>query len=360
MYELFSSPPRRLGGQIVVPRFKDVSLRIKSDVEKVVDFYQHGTFFAKTDHLLVRLISAMNVPLRYDLDHYYDVAVARTQAVCNGLSLTSSVHSGKWFKGIFYKDSDEVVIGYVGENRPMEAAKDWRRIQAVKVLDHPVSNLKYMIPNGNGHNIEEGLAVISIDLPLLMVQYRCFMETEHIRQLEDSEGPVLGARDFIGKYVLPNMLYSQTDIAIINRLVNLHTGAPMGDSRTKHPFFTSDYTLLLDRGLEEVLDRISTLKMRYRDLLGQIPSVFNDFPLQMPDIAETRQVWWALFLARWKMTKFLFEVGGEEARHYNQSELNVLKIDLKRFASDNVFKAELTADMFGDFNYETKQILAAL
>lgn len=356
MYNLFSNPPRALGGQIVTPRFRDVEKRLVENVEKVVQYHRHGAFFVRTDHLLVRLISMVNAPLRYELDRYYEVASARSLPAANSLSLTSSINRGQWFRDIFYFGCDEIIIAYEGTDSPIELAKDWRNLQPVKVLDCPVSNMALMLPNGKAHNVEEGLAVIGIDIPMLMIQYRGFMLHQQFL-LQQGKGENLGARNFVAKYVLPNMLYRQTDLAIHNRLFNLQSGEPMGASRKKYPFFLSDYSDLLDKGLEEVLKRISTLRLRYRDILEQIPKVFNDYPLQMPDVAETRPVWWALFLTRMKATQFLMDVAGEQGRHYNQSELNALKIDLKRFQSDNVFKAVLPVEMYDEVSYQLKQML---
>lgn len=305
----------------------------------------------------------MNVPMSYDLDRYYEVATARALAVANGLSFTSTINPGAWYKGVFYHGSKELIITHTGNDIPSELAKDWKNLQTVKVLESPVSNLKYMLPDGRRHNVEAGLAVISIDIPCLMVQYRQFLIEQNngaVIEGDNRTGENIGTRHFVGKYVLPNMLYSQTDLAIHRRLFNLLSGAPMGDSLQKHPFFISDYTELLDKGLLEILERVSVTKMRYRDVLEQIPKVFSGYPLRMPDLAETRQVWWALFLTRLDAIRFLFDVGGEEGRHYNAVELNALKIDLKRLKSENVLKAKLPPDTYGDVQYELNRMFALL
>ena len=356
MYSLFSNPTRALAGHIVAPRFNDAEKRIVEDVEKVISYHRNGTFFSKTDHLLVRLINQMDVPLSYDLDRYYEVATARALSVANSLRLTSSINVGDWFNGVFYHGSKEIILAYTNDDNPVELIKDWRNLQAVKVLECPVSNLAYMLPDGRPHNIEEGLVVIGIDIPMLMIQFRGFVTLQLQRQAR-GEDTNLGIRDFVGKYVIPNMLYSQTDLAIHNRLFNLQSGAPMGASRKRHVFFTSNYTALVDKGLSVILKRLETTRMHYRDVLESIPKVFKDFPLSMPDIAETRQVWWALFLSRLKATEFLLNVAGEQGRHYNQTEVNALRIDLKRFKSDNVFKSFLPPDMYGDVNYQLKELL---
>ena len=357
MYSLFSSPPRPLAGTIVSPRFKDVEAKILHDVSRVVDYYRYGTFFSKTDHLLVRLIHSMGVPLSYDLDKYYEVAAARALTTANSVGFTSSLSPGKWHDSVFYGGCLELIIAYSGQDNPNELVKDWRNLQAVKVVEHPVSNLGYTLPNGKMNNDEYGLAVISIDIPMLMVQYRGFVLEQYARRLEGDE-TILGVRDFIGKFVIPNMLHSQTDIVIFNRVFNKFYNLPQGEVIRKHPFYLSDYSELLDKGLEDIIKRITTVKMRYRDVLEHIPKVYSDYPYKMPDIAETRQVYWALFLSRLRLMTFLFDIEGEDGRHYNQASLNELKIDLKRFKSENIFNSVLPSSISENVNAELDRMFS--
>lgn len=356
MYSLFSVPSRVLAGQLVVSRFKDVSTRIREDVEKVIQYHRIGTSFVATDHLLLRMLFSLNIPLTYDLDHYYSVAVQRALPVANSLNLTTAINPGKLFNGEFYYGCDEIILAYSDEDRPDELIKNWRELEPVKVLQHPVSNMRYLLPDGMKANTERGLAVIGINVSELAVMWRGFMLAELVHERDVPEAPKLGIRNFLGKYVIPNMLRSQTDLAIINRLINLYTGEPMGDYLVAPKFHISDYTRLLDTGLLEVLDRLKGAKMRYRDMLAQIPSIYRDFPLKMPDIAETRQVYWALYLARLKEIGFLLAIGGQEAIQFNGPLINELKTDLKRFKADRTFEAMLPDAMCREVSYAIKDI----
>lgn len=357
MYTLFSEPKRHYGSLIKAANFDNVEARILEDVGRVVDYYRGGTFGVRNDHLLVRLIINMNVPLSYDLDHYYEVAVARSLFTANGLELTSSISAGKWFNGVFYNGCQELIIACNGDSSPSELMKDWRNLAPVKVLECPVSNMKYMLPDGSPHNIETGTAYLSIDIPMLMLQFRGFVLSEAARVRENPESARFGIRNFVAKYVIPNMLHTQTDNVIRNRMINLFLGAPMGDSRKRHPFHISDYTATLDKGLNELNTHLTRKKADYLTYLAQIPHVYNDLPHQMPDMAETRQVYWALFVTRFKLMDYLWEISGEEGRAFNKTYINQLKIDLKRFKSDNIFQGVLPIALLDDVNYFSRQVL---
>ena len=359
MYNLFTNPPKPLVRPITIPRFYDVEKRIIADVEHVIDFYRSGTFFVPANHLLGRIITAMGVPLSYPLFQYYEVAKARCGQVGTLMRLTSPVNYGKWFNGVFYHGCNELILSVTSEDSADELIKDWRNLEPVRVLEHPLSNLKYMIPNGRPSNVESGLAVISIDIPKLMVMWRGYILTQQsLREENDSASTSLGS--FIARYVLANMLKSQTDLVIINRMINLFRGAPMGDSILHYNFYISDYTEMLDDGLMDGLKRITELPMSYRDVLNQIPSIFNDYPLGMPDIAETRQVWWALFLTRFRLTNFLFDVAGERGRHFNRGLLNAFKINIRELRSDNILKKAVVPELYMDLEYEINRMMKEL
>lgn len=337
MYALFNSYQRAYKGHLEIPLWNDVEKRFVADVDRVVEYYRYGSFAAKNTNLIVRLIQSMNVPIQYPVERYHEVAAARALFVSNAFGITSAINVGRIHQGEFYHGCDEIILAHLGENQFISAdqAQGWRDFQAVKVLDHPVSNLKFMLPNGIHHNTEQGLAVIAIDVPLLMVQYREFLYDQQRRNFEQ-DGAHYGVTHFVYKYVFPNMLYSQTDLVLFNRLYNLWLGKPHGDSVRRHPFYLTDHSDVLDRALRQILRRVESTPMPYTDVLRQLPRLFNDHQLDMPDIAETRQVWWALWLTRQKAMRFLWDVPGESGRRQNGTWINRLKVESRELIRENV------------------------
>lgn len=354
MYSLFSTPPKKLGGSIQLPRFHDVEKAVVRDIERITDYCRYGSFAVKTNHFLVRLILSMNLPLEYDSVQYYGLANQRALYVANSLGLTSSISKGRLHQGEFYHGCDEVIIAHLGEDLASELEKNWRDLTPVRPLDHPLTNMGYTVPDGIEKNTETGLAVIGIDIPMLMMQYRGFRLDQMARSAAGSDES-LGPHHFVYRYVLTNMIKPQTDLVIFNRLFNLMNGIPMGECIKRHPFHVTDAREHLDRQLEEVLERLQKLALPYQNVIEQIPRVFNNRPFDMPDVAETRQVWWALFTARYKAMDFLWDVCGERGRRLNGSLVNQLKLDVKSFRIENVWKSVLPPDMASDMAYETSR-----
>ena len=119
----------------------------------------------------------------------------------------------------------------------------------------------------------------------------------------------------------------------------------MGKAYRKLPFSTTDITGVLDKALRLYLLRLVDSRRLYSDSMMQLPSMFSECPLRLPDMVETRQVYWALFLSRMKQMEFFLSIGGEKGKNMNRQLINELKIQIKRFESDGVFKGRLTPDI---------------
>ena len=217
MYDLFTNTRKLYSGLISDFVLNNISRRTIEDVDRVIQYYRDGSFSTRNDHILARLINTIGTPLSYDLDYYYEVTIARSLYAANSLKLTSSISAGQWHVGNFYYNCPEIVIAYNGNDNPHELAKNWKELQPVKVLEAPVSNMRYLLPDGNNNSSERGLVVIGVDLAMLMVQYKCFMDIQAERSFS-GEDSVLTTKHFVAKYVLPNMVKSQTDIALFNHL----------------------------------------------------------------------------------------------------------------------------------------------
>jgi len=362
MYELFTKRFTSNNSVIRVPAFDYIRRTYQKEVARIVEYYQSRVYAVKSNHLLCRLLTTALVPMSYDLERYTEAAFTRSPYVAKHFNFTSEINYGEVFKGIFYgKGCDELIIYYDEYFDAAEVLVDWKKIQAVKVITHPVSNLGLLLPNGNKNNREEGLAVISINLPLLLVQYRGFILQQASKFVEEETDSLLAVSHFVHMYVLPNMLYSHADMVLVNRTMNLYYGAPMGEALTRHPFAVSDYSDKVDRSLNLILKKIQNNSMFYYSSLKNIPSFFSEDSQEsmlLPDLAETRQVWWALLLSRLYLMKFLLDAGGTEGIANNGRYVNDLKIDVKRMLRDNSMKAKLPKDLYHDVSYVLEDILA--
>lgn len=69
---------------------------------------------------------------------------------------------------------------------------------------------------------------------------------------------------------------------------------------------------------------------------------------ELPDIAQTRQVIWALVLARLSMLSFLFKVTKLRPREINAAEVNRIHWKLSLYKTEKALQRILPGDAFND------------
>jgi len=201
--------------------------------------------------------------------------------------------------------------------------------------------------------------VIAINIPMLAVQYRAFRLNEMLNaRFSDSQRSVM---QFVHMYVLPNMLPSQTDLTMFNRMDNLQKGAPIGQSSKNHPFYLPE--TYDKRSLKIQLDILSNFEKENSDfvtILRSIPAVTKesmDLVMRTPDVAPTRQVDWALTIARLPMLAFLVRVAPNGGKNRNQREINAIERAVRAYRTGNVMRSRLPAELYYDVQLEIDQVL---
>ena len=169
---------------------------------------------------------------------------------------------------------------------------------------------------------------------------------------------------FVHMYVLPNMLPSQTDLVIFNRIDNLSKGAPLGQSRKRHPFVLPDtYDRRSIRIQQDILRNLENDNPDFVTILRSIPAVSRDSMeqvLRTPDVAPTRQVDWAITISRLPGLAFLTRVAREGGRNRNQRELNAIARSVRLYQTGNVMKSRLPEDLYWDVQLEIDQVMKVI
>lgn len=361
MYKLFTKHYEINNGVVKPAAFDYIKRIYQRELEKIKEYYASRVYAVKSNHLLCRILTTATAPMSYELNRYVEVVIARSPYIAKHFNLTSEINYGTSFDGVFYGYNNiETIISYEEYFDALDAFTNWKKVQAVKVLMHPFSDLGLQLPNGKVSSIEYGNVTVAVNIPLLLVQYRGFVMQQY-GKLENADDSLLAVSHFVHMYVLPNMLDSHLELVILNRMMNLQFGAPMGQAVRKHPFPIIDYSSKLDKVLEEIHERISHSRRLYSMDLKNIPSIsYDDMQesLIVPDLAPTRQVWWAIFYSRLKVMKYLIDVGGNEGVAYNRDYINRLQIDIKRFKSEKIFDAMLDKDTLFELNDTFENILA--
>lgn len=347
MYQLFEDYNDPTVSVSKPPGFNYIARIYNREIQTIINYYKDRAFYLHNTHLLVRILNSFTVPIEASIDRYVEMATTRGPYIAKHFQMTNEINFGKIHDGIFYGEKvKEIILSVENYFSPFTIGKNWQSLRPVTVLDHPISDLHLLLPNGKVNSTAEGLAVIAVDIPLLLTQYRYFL----IEQQNNTES-VLGANHFVYKYVLPNMLHSHIDIVVLNRMMNLHYGAPMSSNLYRYQFPIVDYSQSVDKELKRTLSRLKNSRTQYFGYIQNMLSISNPSmsdSLNMPDLAKTRQVWWAMFLTRLKVMKFLIDIGSDNGVRTNGYYIGKLKLDIKRLTNERIYEVMLPQDMLYD------------
>jgi len=165
---------------------------------------------------------------------------------------------------------------------------------------------------------------------------------------------------FIHMYVLPNMLPAHLDLAIFNRINNLSLGAPLGESKRKHPFALPSYNSRMDDVLKQILHDTKNRNLEYEMILRTVPVVVKDTLDQvmlLPDVAPTRQIVWAEIIARIEAIDFMTRIGGVQSLGKNRATINYLIKFFRYIKNDKSLESYLPFGMYLDLKYKIEDIL---
>lgn len=324
MIDFFESYPSGNINGVFPPQWNFIKTGYLANVAKVQEFHHLYPTAVNASHFLVSLLQSIAVPMDVPLSKYYRYVEAKAQNLAMALGMTSSISKGKTHDGIFYGPGcPEILLSLDIYTDPDETYKNWENVSAVYPIWHPKSDMGLFFPTGETSSWENGLAVIAINIPQLAVQYRAFVEA----QKDNLSGESKSVQQFVGGYVLPNMLPAQTDLALYNRIEKAARGERDGlnTPRFKHSFTMPYYEAHLDVAIGHILDNVSTGAKEFDRILKIIPAFYQKDMMAvmvMPDVTPTSQVDWALCASRLPVIDFLIDRCEGYAAIKNQSILN--------------------------------------
>lgn len=364
MYTLFTSRSEPQYPVTMSPAFEMIRRNFQKEINKIIDYYHTRVFATQGNHLLVRLLMQAAVPASYSLDQFMSVVYARSPYIAKHFRFTSEIEYGIFHEGVFYGPGNkELIFSNEDYFDPYEATLNWKDQKPIKVLDHQISDLSLLLPNGKTNSTGQGFCAISINLPLLLCMYRAFLlDQDNRRRSSDGASMLLGTTHFVHMYVLPSMLYSHVDVALMNRMSNLFHELEMSKPIRKYVFHVIDQSDKVDKILLEVIRRLDGKRSNYAAYLENIPSVYHTSMLEslkMPDFSKTRQVYWALIVSRLAVMNFLLQLGGENGVASNGVFINELKKICKYLTNENILGAMLPPAQYIDVTQFIDSVLAA-
>lgn len=343
---------------IVPPSWRHIKDGLTRNYSTVMNYYNNRVMAVRSNHLLIRLLTGLGVSYSHHIERYHQIVEAKSLSYSMGFKLTSSLYRGALFKNVFYGENvTEVLMATDEVFNPYEAYDNWKTLKPVKCVYHNRSDLDLLLPNGKTSGTEEGLAVISINIPMLAIQFRAFLEETYKYFLEDN-ALLSPASHFIHMYVLPGMLESQLDIALFNRAYNISIGRPMTQATKQHPFYITDYSVEVDKHYTKIVDYLKTNDKDFKSVFETLQAFSGNFNeiLRLPEIASTRQVAWTEVISRLNCIDFLTSVTQDKGWRRNAASMNMFKRTFTMFASDATIKHALP----NEYKYEIDRTVSSI
>jgi hypothetical protein len=341
MQKFFNTLPGVAHGTLQSRNWEYAKSGILRNIDSAIKYYSTRDFTVKSQHLLVRILHSLGVSQSVNFDRYYDIIDYKALRIGSTFGLTSSISYGDIHEGIFFgPNSKEIIIAINESFNHYDVYRNWKTMKSVNVIAYPRSDLGLMLGNGKDNDTAGGISVITINIAMLAIQYRAFCYEQYKISLDG--GNTRTASHFVHQYILPNMLYSQVDIAIFNRFSNLVLGAPMSESKTKHPFFLLEYDKNVDEYLSMILKYLESNPRDFENILQILPSLSKknmQEVMVLPNYAPTKQMAVAEIASRIDVLNILTLVAPDNGTRLNQSDINFFLREFKSYSRENIFNS---------------------
>lgn len=356
MYSLFRDRPTRLLGQTLDPNLRYVRAQYDVLIKDVKNYYRRNPKYVDSKNMFALIIQQFVINTKVDDATWANSVERYARGFMKEFGITTPINKGRIHpNGITLgPQTEECVIASFDKFDLNGLGKTWRDLTPVKYLYHTRTDCTLPIMNnttpGRGHG------VISINIPMLMIQYRYW------RRWQESLGVIQfeNSYRFVGSYVLPNMVSSFLDIAFFNRLDRSSQGIKTPTFPLSHPFYLTDLTPRLER-LENSINFEAILKgIEVEGLAWITPMLVKDNLFQVMELPRepvTYQNQWVITLARLAMTRYLVRMVLRN-HGYDASQLNRIMIDLIEGSNDQIFNTMGSTEFVKSFKKQVQGLIS--
>lgn len=321
------------------PRMNNIRRGSMEQIGRLTEYITDRQLYLPNSHLVIRLLKSLNVSMNTDVYDYVNKVRDNIRTITHTLDFTSPTNYGKVHKpGTFINPNiGEIIISNTETFDVDFAVKNWRKLSPLKFLDHPCSDISYGLPDGKYTlDHEEGIVVISINVPMLALQYRCWLS----EQLKIQKEQIPALASFVMTYPIMNMAKSHADIALFNRLYNDVVQYKNTGFTRRNPIALIDYTNNIDLVVNEYKTILLRTPLDFQVIIDNIPTIYYDNfhnAIRLPKLAPTRQIRWAIIASRLKIFHFLCEIDSNHKHYANRDSLNEMREIIADMENDKEF-----------------------
>lgn len=335
MYSLFRDAPNRKLGQSTDPGLAYVRRTYQTLIKDVQSYYRKAPKYVEATNLFALIIQQFELSATMDDAEWVNHVERWARGVIPKLGIVSPINKGKVYtQGVTLgPQSEEIVVASYEKFRTEGLSTIWRDLKPVRYLYHTRTDM--MLPIMNNSTPGRAFGVLSVNIPMLMVQYRYWRKWQRSMGVVQLENAVR----FVGSILLPSMIESFLDIAFFNRLDRQSQDIPNPKFPSPHPFYITDLSDRLKK-IEESINFEAILKGIEVEGLAAItpmivkPNLFE--VLKLPREPITYQNQWAITMSRLPYVRYLVRMVMRN-HGYDASQINAVMIDLVEGSHDQIF-----------------------
>jgi len=327
-------------------RFDLIKRRYLEELDTIKTYYRNKDRAVDNRHILNRIITLLAPNVYLDNYEYYKIVTASSELLSKQFDIVSNLHSGKIHDNLFFGNNSKEILLYTDSGLdPYDIEDNWIDIPAVRVIYTEDTDLSMNIPFNNNDYIVPVLHVMTIDINLMLLQYKYWA----IQRIDNDMG--INPNVFISQIVLPNMLDNMLDLAIYNRFNSLLQGFKIESNKFNHPFHVLDYSKGIDNILKKVIKDVKNTNIDIIQLYKTIPTIVNDNMYQALQIRKdyfTKQSEWVLFVSRIPTIYYTLLVLGEKGIKRNKDKLTRLPAKIKQIERSKTLESKLQHEVVID------------
>ena len=346
MFTILNDDPVVFKGTLAIPTVDYLINYIEEDYKAYLDFFRPANHNVPSNHLLVRLLQSITVSYDTNIFSYIgrvqDLALDLSQA----LKITSSQSVGHTTTNVFFpSDVEEIIVANTDDFDVLEAEGNWMSLTPIKILTHPIPSVDFPRLWGIEEPSYGGVAVISINIPMLAFQHRQFCKSEEALGVEANHT----LAQFLTAYPLANMIPSFINIGYFNILNNYFMNGVMENILFTRTYARLDRFNLTFKAIANVYRFIEDHHWTAPQLLDSIRLPLSNETLlgvlQLPNVLFTRQVIWSLVIARIPYVKFLVNVNDQYKLSGFDGLRNKIKMDLRVYENEKGMVGTASGDL---------------
>lgn len=309
MFTLFNPPYTRFREPIIIPLYAYYINQTNLEVNKLRKFYDENVYTAKSTDRWLKFLITIETYINLSPSKLVSVIRENSPRLNNQFGLVSPLNTSKiQSPGTMYnRNIPELFLSVEYPIDADKAVSNYKRLEPIKVVSHDFSDFSYGICNGNYASGEKGLAIFTVDLAILALQFQQWCIHERLNKVTNANRQTT---EFIAKYLWPSIVTSHIDNVLFNRLVNQLDDKPNAPSNNQHSFYLADFGNGFDQQNATFIDTLKRKPMGWMERLQSLPSIraSNYYESMLfPDMAPTRQVRWAMVLSKLKMVEFVLK-----------------------------------------------------